>query len=326
MHLVTGATGFIGKRLVARLLDDGHELRALLLPDEQSPFGGDVQVVRGDVTDAESLRSATGGASRVYHLAAFVGDWGDEDLIRAINVTGTRNVLEAAVASACERFVMVSSVVVYGSQLWDGDCDEDAPREHGCGPYSRTKRESEELALGFDSLGRIPVSVVRPGNVYGPGSKNWVDLPVSALRAGQWIHVDGGDGDATLAYVDNVVDVIARAGDSEKAAGRIYNANDGSGVTWRQYAGDLARIAGAKEPTRSIPRSVALALGWTMERGWKLFRRSGRPLITREAVTLLASRACVPIERARRELDYDPPVDYRQAMEQIAQYIKETAT
>src|SRR5207249_1489166 len=160
--------------------------------------------------DADTMAAAVRGARRVYHLAAVVGDWGEDDAFSRINVGGTRNVLDAAATHGVERVVMVSSIVVYGSQLRTGPCDEDAPREHGVGPYSRTKRASEEVALDYHAFGRVPVTVVRPGNVYGAGSPLWVDELAALLRKGAAVWLDDGDGDADLAFVDNVIDVIAR--------------------------------------------------------------------------------------------------------------------
>jgi nucleoside-diphosphate-sugar epimerase len=240
-----------------------------------------------------------------------------------VNLEGTRNALDAAEAAGCERFLMVSSIAVYGWQVRTSVCDEEStPREYGAGPYSRTKRASEELALDYHAFGRVPVTVVRPGNVWGPGSGLWVDEIVDFLRSGTNLLIDRGEGDAILAYVDNVVDVIALAAASPVAAGRVYNANDGSGVTWRQYFGDLARILGVEPPTRSVPPKVALAMAAAMERGWQVLGRSSRPLLTRDAVTILSARAAVPIRRAVEDLGYRPQVSYEQGLERVAAYVK----
>ncbi len=281
-----------------------------------------VEIVRGDVTDADGVASAVRGAGRVYHLAAVVGDWGPDETFERINVGGTRNVLDAAARAGVERVVMVSSIVVYGSQLRTGPCDEDAPREHGVGPYSRTKRASEEVALDFHAFGRVPVTVVRPGNVFGPQSGLWVDELAAMLRKGVAMWLDDGDGDADLAFVDNVVDVIARAADSAEAAGRIYNATDGAGVSWRQYLTDLAIAEGAPPPRRHVPAGVATAIGAAMERAWRLARAAHRPLFTREAAQLLASRVPVPNARAAAELGYHP-IPYAAAIDAVTHYLQE---
>jgi nucleoside-diphosphate-sugar epimerase len=320
LALVTGASGFIGRRLVARLAADRQRVRALVLPDERVELPA--EIVRGDVTHPESLAGAVRGARVVYHLAAVVGDWGPERLFQAVNVEGTRALLEAAARAGVERVVLVSSLVVYGSQIMTEVCHEDRPRERGCGPYSRSKRGQEEVALDFHRFERVPVTVVRPGNVVGPGSINWVDTPAALLRAGRGLLIDGGDGDAAFTWVDNLVELLVLAGRSPAAAGRIYNGNDGGGVTWRRYLGDLASLCGARPPRLSLPAPVAMGVAAAMETAWRAARRRRRPLLTREAVTLLASRHPVPIARAVAELGYAPPVEYGEALERLARYLR----
>jgi len=321
--LVTGATGLIGRSLVARLIAEGEEVRALVLPFEEAVGLEQAEVVRGDVTDAGRMMEVVRGADCVYHLAAIVGDWGDEADFVAVNLGGTRNLLEAAAAAGCARFLMVSSIVVYGSQMRTAVCDEEnTPREFGVGPYSRTKRASEELALDYHVFGRVPVTVVRPGNVWGPGSGLWVDEVVAFLRSGRNFLVERGEGDAILSYVDNVVEVMLLAARSPNAVGRIYNANDGAGVSWRRYFQDLCGILGVEPPERSLPARVARAIASAMERGGQAVGRHTRPLLTREAVTILSSRSAVPIRRAVEDLGYRPPVSYDQGMQRVAAYLK----
>ncbi|HLU66717.1 MAG TPA: NAD-dependent epimerase/dehydratase family protein [Kofleriaceae bacterium] len=317
--LVTGASGFIGRRLVARLIEDDEWVRVLVLPGEDVRLGS--EMLRADVTRPETLGGAMRGMRTVFHLAAVVGDWGPEEVFQAVNVDGTRNVLEAAARAGVERVVVVSSLAVYGWQLHTAVCDEERPRERGVGPYSRSKRAQEEVALELHRSGRVPVTIVRPGNVVGPGSAHWVDEPVRLLRAGRVLLVDGGDGDAAFTWVDNLVDLLVRAGRAPQAAGRIYNGNDGSGVTWRRYLGDLARLAGARPPRRSVPAPAALAMAAAMEAAWRATRRRTRPLMTREAVTLLASRHPVPIARAASELGFAPAIEYAQALDRIRDYL-----
>lgn len=314
--LVTGASGFIGQRLVARLRAQRESVRALVLPDERVHL--DAEIARGDVTRPDTLAPALSGVRVLFHLAAVVGDWGPEALYQSVNVDGTRNVLAAAAAAGVERVVVASSLVVYGSQLGREICDEDLPREHGCGPYSRSKRAQEEMALDFHRFGRVPVTVVRPGNVYGPGSAAWVDMPVALLRAGRLPLIGRGDGDAALTWVDNLVDLFLLAGRSPAAVGRVYNANDGSGVTWAGYFTALAHAAGARPPRLRIPRAAAMAGAVAMEAAWRAARRASRPLMTREAVTLLASRHPVPISRAERELGFAPSVPFGETMDRLA--------
>jgi nucleoside-diphosphate-sugar epimerase len=320
--LVTGASGFIGRSLVAHLAAATRDrVRALVLPDERVELAA-AEIARGDVTRPETLAGALRGVRTVYHLAAVVGDWGPEHLFQDVNVEGTRNLLLAAARAGVDRVVVVSSLVVYGSQLLTEVCDEERPRERGCGPYSRSKAAQEQIALDFHRFGRVPVTVVRPGNVVGPGSLNWVDLPAALLRAGRGLLVAGGDGDAAFTWVDNLVDLVVRAGRTPTAAGRIYNANDGCGITWRRYFADLARLVGAPPPRVSVPARAALGAAAALESAWRAARRPGRPLLTREAVTLLAARHPVPIVRAACELRFAPEVEYGEALERLARYLR----
>lgn len=316
VDLVTGAGGFIGRHLVARLLGEGGSVRALAVPGEEVAAGA--EVVRGDLRRPASLAAAVRGVERIYHLAAVVGDWGPVRLFQAVNVEGTRHLLAAAAEAGARRVVVVSSVAVYGWHLHRRVCSEDGPRGRGLGVYSRSKLGQEDVAMAAHREGRVPVVIVRPGNVYGPGSRHWVDLPLELLGARRMMLVDRGAGDAVLCWVDNLVDLLLAAGRAPGAAGRIYNANDDSGVTWATYMGDLARLAGLPGPRVSIPAGAAMAAAGAMEAVWRAARRRRRPLITREAVALLASRAPVPIARARSELGFSPRVSYRESLARLA--------
>ena len=173
----------------------------------------------------------------------------------------------------------------------------------GVGAYARSKVAVEEMIRAAASP---QVTVVRPGNVYGPGSALWVDELVSLLRRGVAMWLGDGNGDASLAYVDNVVDIMIRAGESAAASGQAFNALDGSGVTWREYLTFLAQAAGAAPPRKSMSPRLAHAAAVAMESSWRAFGAKQRPLLTREAVQLLASRATVSVQRAQHELNFRP--------------------
>jgi nucleoside-diphosphate-sugar epimerase len=317
--LVTGASGFIGSRLVEGLRGQAR-VRVLVPPSESAPEGDDIEVAVGDVRDLGALESACEGVELIYHLAARVGDWGDEDDFWTVNVDGTRNLFEAAVHAGCRRVVMVSSIAVYGMQLRTASCDEEVPRAEGIGPYSRSKSASEAIARDYQRRGDVEVVVVRPGNVFGPGRTPWVGELIRVLRKGQAPLIDSGAGDAQLAYVDNVVDVLKAAARHPDAAGKIYNAVDGHGVTWKQYIGDLARLAGVREPRMAVPHKVAWTAARALERFAKLRRSADRPLLTREAVVLLSSRHPIPNQRAVAELGFTPR-PYEQCLREVEAYI-----
>jgi nucleoside-diphosphate-sugar epimerase len=219
------------------------------------------------------------------------------------------------------RIVVVSSVTVYGAAINTRICSEDVAPVAPASAYSRSKVAAERAARGF--AGDIEVVIVRPGNVWGVGSALWVDTLAAELRRGRVPLIDcgfgGGGGDASLAHVDNVADGMVLAAQVPGVAGRLYNLNDGSGVTWATYLGDLAGACGAKPPRLSLPLGVVDAAARVMELAWRWGKRPGRPLLTREAARLLAGGPPVPIDAARDDLGYRPAVAYGDGMAAVAE-------
>jgi nucleoside-diphosphate-sugar epimerase len=317
--LVTGAGGFIGSRLVSRLREAGQPVRALLLPAEPVPaaWDEDVEIIRGDITDTSARSRAADGAGSVFHLAAVVGDWGPEALFRRVTVEGTRGMLEVAARNR-SRFVLASSIVVYGHRLGREPCVEALPHGRAFGPYGRSKQAQERLARDWLDRG-TDVRIVRPANVFGPGSRVWVDEVIRLLRTGTPTLIDGGRGNAGLVHVDNVVDILVRAASDRARPGDVFNACDELVVSWRRYFSDLAALAKTRPP-RSLPSWLAWPLASTMEPLWRLARSAKRPPLTREALQLVSSDHRVPAERAREVLGHGSLLDYSQAMDGLSEY------
>lgn len=320
--LVTGAAGFIGRHLVNRLLSLGCPVAVLDLPGAPFPpaWEGLVRIHRGDVADSRAVREAVAGVRTVFHLAAVVSDWGPEALYRRVTVEGSRNVYEAVAASGA-RLVLVSSIAVFGDRIGRQVCEEDTPFGRPVGPYSRAKQEQERLAWEYHRTRGLAVTIVRPANVYGPGSRPWVDLVVQTLRARLPSLIGTGNQNAGLAYVENVVDVLLLAGARPEAVGRAYHACDEEDVTWRQYFSDLARLAGAPSP-RAVPAPLARLAAVLLETLWGTLRLRGRPPLTREAVNLVGSHHRIRTERTRRELGYAPRIRYAEALRAVQAYLQ----
>jgi nucleoside-diphosphate-sugar epimerase len=321
--LVTGATGFIGRHLVHRLLHNGASVRAFVLPGEvvTAPWRDDVAVVRGDVADRDAVAAAVEDAETVFHLAAVVGDWAPKAQFQRITVDGTRHVLAAA-ADAGARVVLVSSIAVYGDQLGQAVCHEALPHGTPQGHYGWAKQQQEHLARGFLERRDLDVRIVRPANVYGPGSQPWVHGVIDHLRRGRPALLGRTPKNAGLTFVGNVVDVLLRAARHPEARGRTYNAADALDVTWSQYIHDLARLAGTPAPRR-LPLPLARTLTALAEPAWRLLQLSGRPPSTRESLNLVGSDLRIPIDRARTELGYAPDVTYDEGLRRVAAYVEE---
>jgi 2-alkyl-3-oxoalkanoate reductase len=274
--LVTGATGFIGRRLVDRLRRERYAVRAFVLPDEAPPDAWtDVEVVAGDVTRIGDVAKPVREARTVFHLAAMVGDWGRPEVHQRVTVRGTEHVLGEA-ARAGGRVILASSIVVYGHQLASRSCDEHLPLGRPQGAYSQAKQAQERVAAALEESHGLKVTVIRPANVYGPRSVPWVDKVVEHLAAGRPSLIGDGRRDAGLAYVDNVVDVFLRAAERPAAIGRTYNACDECGVTWRRYFSDLAAMIGAPAPA-SLPSQLAKIVAHGSDAVFRLLGRDDRP-------------------------------------------------
>ena len=203
-----------------------------------------------DVADPSSTVAALGGADAIVHAAAIVAERGRmEDFVR-VNVRGTRNVLDAA---GPRRAVVLASVAGWGYEFARELREDSPPRPCGL-PYVDTKGATETLAL------RRGATVIRPGDVYGPGSVPWVVRPLEMMRAGRFFLPAPGDGVMTPVFVDDLVDAIVRALDEPRAAGRAYTVWDGSPVSAREY---FEKLGG--RPVRTLPapllRASARAFG-----------------------------------------------------------------
>jgi nucleoside-diphosphate-sugar epimerase len=312
---VTGAGGFIGRRVCARLAEAGAEVVGL---DSSPDAAGAVEAAGAelrpcDVTDADAVAAALSDCARVVHTAALVSDWGPmEDFVR-VNVGGTRNVLDAAARAGAERVVHVSSVAIWGYEFTD-DVSEDAePRPCGI-PYIDTKGTSDVLARGRGA------TVVRPGDVYGPGSGQWAVRSLEGLRSGLIRLPAGGRGLITPVYVDDLVECVVLALVVAGAEGAAVCAHDGHPVTAADFFGHYARMLG-KPAVGTLPRPLLSAAVLAQE----LFAHAtGRPpSASRAALTFISRRAAYPNTRAREVLGWEPRVSLEEGMRRTEEWFYE---
>ena len=322
-NLVTGGSGFLGSHLVETLVARGENVRALVRPTSKKAHlkSLGVELAYGDLNDIQSLREAMQDIERVYHCAALATDWGTWEMFRCANVTGVSNLLEAALEADISKFIHVSSSDVYGHP--DCSADEDAPYRLRAWPYGDTKIEAEHRVWMYYRQHGLPTTVVRPVSIYGPRSPTLVLEIVELLKSGRMIHIGKSDKPAGLTYVTNVVDVLLLAADNEKSVGQAYNACDGSDITWRQYVDRLAEIVGVSSPRVVIPYRLAYLTGWVMEKTYGAVRIKTRPLLTRMAVELFGTNQGFSIDKARRELGYEPKVDFDEGMRRVEVWLRQ---
>ena len=318
--LVTGATGFIGGRLAARLARDGCAVRCLARAssDTSALERLDVTIVRGDLTDASSLARAVDGCRYVLHCGALVSDWATKDEIIRINVEGTRLLLDASADAAVARFVQLSTTDVYGYPGGEA-IDETYRATRFRNWYAQTKLEAEAEVRRAERERGLEAAILRPATVYGPGSREVIGEIARAIRARKMLLIDRGRAVAGLCYVDNLIDAIVLALRSDAAAGQAFNVSDGLDVTWRQLTDDLADGLASPHVRWSMPYRLAAALGFSLEHGYRLVRQTtgltAPPLLSRQAVQVLGENQDFSNRKARATLGWEPRVGYRAGLD-----------
>jgi nucleoside-diphosphate-sugar epimerase len=310
---VTGANGFIGSAVCRALAAEGAEVVGIeVVPEHEAELrAAGVEPRIADVTDRKAIVASLEDAELVVHTAAYVREWGSMEEFMRVNVEGTANVLDAAEAAGAERVVHVSSVVVYGYED-ESHQDESAFRRSVGVPYIDTKSASDAIAM------RRGAVVVRPGDVYGPGSVPWTVRPVQLMAARQFAVPNKGDGTMLPAYIDDLVAGIVLAL-RRGTPGRAYTVWDGHGVSFSEYYGMLAQALELREPPK-VPKPLLFAFGSALEAGSKLLRRS--PPMGRHGVTFLDRRGTASNERAREELGWSPSVELPEGIRRSAEWIR----
>lgn len=323
--LVTGASGFLGGAVARGLLDAGYEVTVL----QRGASGLPCREVRGDITDELAVADAVSGANAVIHLAAKVAVAGDPEEFARINVAGTRTLIEAARMAGVRRFVQVSSpsVAHAGSPLVGaGAAPANPTTAHGS--YSRTKAESENIALAADASG-FAVVAVRPHLVWGPGDEQLVGRIVARAQAGRLFLIDHGAALIDTTVVDNAVSALIasmeRAEDRE-VHGRAFVVSNGQPRSVCELLTRMARAAGAPEPARSVPFRMAWLAGFVAERAWRHHPRgdrAGDPPMTTFLAEQLATAHWFDQRETKRVLGWQPSVGLDEGFDRLTAWYEE---
>lgn len=304
--LVVGSTGFLGKSVARRFARAGHALRLLARPGSNlAGLPTDAEIVRGDVTDLESLQRGAEGCDAIVHMAAMVKMWTpDRGVFDRVNVGGLRNVLAAA-EGARARVVYTSSFMALGPA---GPLPGDESLVHPGGPrndYERTKAAADALAREAAADGR-DVVILYPGVVYGPGDVtdgNIVVKMVTDHLAGKMPGIVGpGDRLWSYSYVEDVADGHLSALERGRAGERYLLA--GENVSMNGLFETLQDVADVRPPRFHIPYAVASALGYASVLWAEMTGHP--PLLTHEVVGVFREHWAYTSAKAERALGYRP--------------------
>lgn len=304
---VTGANGYIGRSLIKRLVNEKHQVTGLLhhsIPD-QTVQG--VTYIKGDINNVESYKSFLGNIDVMFHCAAKVSDYGPKKDFYMVNVRGTEQLINACTSHHIKQFIYLSHLPYESSKRKSA--------------YSKTKQIAESnLKKAYDKTG-FPITIIRPGNIFGPGDTTWVTQPVYAIYHKRMRLIEHGNGIFLHTYIDNLLDALLLCIHEINCIGKTVVITDGdNSTTWATYFNDLACILGEKPIQKSISKSTATFLGHIME---KLFPLVGiTPWISPFAVDILTNKTTYSLKETQQIINYVPKVSYPEAIKQIATWIQ----
>lgn len=310
---ITGASGFVGGAATRRLVEQGHQVRAMSRSDASdakiSALGA--KPVRCDLEDVEA--SHLKGAQVVIHAAAFVEAWGPKDAWDRMNVGGTKRMLAAAQAAGVKRFIHIGTeaALVHGQDIRGGG--EDLPFAFNSPyPYCRTKALAEQAVRQANGAG-FETIVLRPRFIWGPGDQTILPTVREMAESGGWMWIDHGKARTSTIHIDNLTDAIELAL-TRGTPGEAYFILDEGDRTMREIVGGMANAIGVTLADRSIPRWLADVIGGVSEAAWRTLPMKGAPPLTRHAAMVMSRDCTLKGDKAAKDLGYKPRVSVKEGL------------
>lgn len=318
--LITGIGSFLGCRAAELAREQGMKVRGLQCSKDNVKALQqhlDAEVIVGSINNPVAARKACQGATIVLHTAGVTPENSSLEKFRAVNVGGTINMAKVAMHSGVKAFVHVSSGMVYGFNYPD-HVTEGGPLSRENNPYCQTKIEAEQKLLQLNKPRNFGIIIIRPGDVYGPGSIPWTVRPLLLMRKRLFLLANGGHGVMNHVYIDNLIQAIFLALEKE-AYGETFNITDGQETSWKEYFTRLAEIANVPVPL-SLPAGL-IRLPIKLRRfGQKLL---GENIDTLPAsVDLLTRRYAYSVEKAQSKLSYKPKISLEEGLKRTKEWLK----
>ncbi len=318
--LITGATGLLGGHLIKELQLREEEIRALVLPVENADnlLQQGIEVARGDITDASALDAAVQNIDLVFHLAGMMGVWRPLADYRLVNVTGSENLYKAAQKAGVRRYVHTSSHTVYGLG-YGRFLTENDPLRPDPDPYSITKAEGDRLMRRLMLSSEVETVILRPGTFFGPGDRLHFGRMAQKMKDGKGIIIGRGDNALPFCYVTDVAQGFLLAAYHENAPGNVYNISNDRPLTQQEMFDGIANAVGGTRPTRHLPYLPIYYGAIVAEKVVARVTRT-RPVVTQLGAMMFGSDNRHSVEKARRELGYEPKVDLREGIKLAAEW------
>jgi len=313
---ITGASGFLGKRIVKKLNEAGHDLSGIARSESSEKVLTEIGVspVSGSLSDISNWSPELSGIDAVVHCAAPVEFWGPWTKFENEIFTPTVELLEASEKAGVKRFVYISSESVLQDKKDLVDADENEPYPKSPNSYyGRAKMMSEKAICSFE--GNIKSTILRPPFIWGkdmPGLESILDK----VRSKDFMWVDHGVALIETVHVDNVAHAVALSLNHETETG-IYFVTDDRPQTIHQFLTKLANTKNMKLPEKNIPKGLAAVAAGIMEGIWKLFRIKTGPPFSRFEYSFVGMPRSFDISKIKADLKYAPIVNEEEGLKSM---------
>ena len=322
-YLVTGATGFIGPFLVKRLTLLGHSCRCLVrsLSKANAVLGPGVELIEGDITDKSHLKGIASGIDGVFHLAT-LGHMHNFDMPKKmfyeVNVHGTINIMDEALAAGVKKVVHCSSVAAMGicKDIPANEKSECLPHH----PYGESKLGAEKEVLRLVTAKDLPAVIVRFSMVYGPGDRRDILKLTRLAKRGMIPRIGKGTKLTPLIHVEDAVNGLILAMERGKA-GEIYLITNAQSEQFDNMIKIIKETLGVSSMSIPVPEWAALGAASVIEWISKIFGKT--PIVTRKNIESTIADRVFSIEKAKRELGFEPIIDPEKGLRDTVLWYRE---
>ncbi len=320
--LVTGGGGFLGRGIVNRLLKEGHEVRVLGRRDYPDLRLKGVELVRTDISNKEAVMTACSCVDIVFHVAAITSIWGKRENFYNANVIGTRNIIEGCIKSGIKKLVYTSSPSVAFDAANHLEMDETAPYpDKYLAFYPETKAIAEKEVLEANGKESLMTVALRPHLIWGPGDTNLIPRLINRARKGKVRIVGDGGNLIDTVFIDNAVDAHMLAADKlvegSPVCGSAYFITNGEPVNCWNWINSLLEGFNIPPITNRVSFKAAYRAGFVLETIYRWLDLRSEPRMTRFLAAQLATDHTYSIEKAKKELGYNPKISIEEGMKEL---------
>ena len=319
--LVTGGGGFLGSRIIHMLLDKGITVRSLQRSDSPDLKKLSVEIIRGDISDRDTVINAAEGCDMVFHVAAKAGVWGVYDDYYQCNVTGTKNIIDACQTHHIQKLIYTSSPSVVFAGEDEENINESTPYpDHFLTAYQKTKALAEQMVLEANNETLATVAL-RPHLIWGLGDPHLAPRIIERAKAGRLRLVGKQNNLVDSTYIDNAALAHILAAEAleinSNCAGKTYFISNDEPLPMKELINKILAAANLPAVTKTIPTQLAYTISMMMEVTYKIFNLKGEPIMTRFVARQLSCAHWYDLTAAKNDFGYQASVTIDEGMERL---------